>query len=279
MQSQKSYLCHDGIVGYYVHESKIPQTSMQFSLFLPSKAKEEKVPYLLFLSGLTCTENNFTTKAGAYRKANELGIAILVPDTSPRGDNVPDDQAYDLGQGAGFYLDATQQPWAKHFQMESYIIKELLPMVEKEFSLHRNHKLICGHSMGGHGALTLYFKYPDLFNSCSAFAPIVAPSQVPWGQKAFSAYLGDAPEEWKRHDACVLVEQSNYSKKSTPILIDQGIDDEFLEKQLQPYLFQEACKRAGQKLIFRERVGYDHSYFFIQSFIDEHLEWHHSLIS
>ena len=279
MQLEKSYLCHDGIVEYYVHQSKITQTQMRFSLFLPSKAKEEDVPYMLFLSGLTCTEDNFTTKAGAYQKANELGIAILVPDTSPRGDNVADDDSYDLGQGAGFYLDATQQPWAKHFQMESYIIKELLPMAEKEFALRPTHKFICGHSMGGHGALTLYLKYPDLFNSCSAFAPIVAPSQVPWGKKAFSAYLGDVPDEWQRHDACVLVEQSQNSKKNTPIKIEQGLDDEFLEKQLKPYLFEEACKRAGQKLILRKHDGYDHSYFFLQTFIDDHLEWHHSLIS
>lgn len=276
MQLEKSYACHDGIVRYYVHESNITQTSMRFSLFLPSKAREKNVPYLLFLSGLSCTEDNFTTKAGAYRKANELGIAILVPDTSPRGKNVPNDENYDLGQGAGFYIDATQQPWANHFKMESYVIKELLSISEKEFPLDSSRKSICGHSMGGHGALTLYLKYPDLFNSCSAFAPIVAPSQVPWGQKAFRAYLGDTPDEWQHHDASALVEQSQNSQQNKPIFIDQGLDDAFLEKQLKPYLFKEACQRAGQKLILREHTGYDHSYFFIQSFIDDHLEWHYN---
>lgn len=278
MKLEKSSKCHDGVVRYYSHRSQITQTPMRFSLFLPSKAQEENVPYLLFLSGLTCTEDNFTTKAGAYRKANELGIAIIVPDTSPRGDNVPDDPHYDLGQGASFYLDATQKPWATHFQMESYLVKELLLMAEKEFPLHSKRKFICGHSMGGHGALTLYFKYPGLFNSCSAFAPIVAPSQVPWGQKAFHAYLGDTLDEWQLHDARALVAKAQNPQQNKPILIDQGLDDAFLSEQLKPHLFQDACQRAGQKLIFREHTGYDHSYFFIQSFINDHLEWHCSML-
>ncbi len=274
MQLEKSYKCHGGTVSYYVHESKVTQTPMRFSLFLPVIASNQAVPYVLFLSGLTCTAENFTTKAGAYGKANELGVAILAPDTSPRGETVPDDEGYDLGQGAGFYVDATQKPWAKHFQMESYIIKELLPAVEQGFSLDRDRKSISGHSMGGHGALTLYFKYPDLFKSCSAFAPIVAPAQVPWGKKVLTAYLGDNPEEWQNHDACALVAKASNPQNNPAILIDQGLNDNFLAEQLKPQLFQEACDRVGQKLTIREHLGYDHGYFFIQSFIDDHLEWH-----
>ena len=279
MQPEKSYLCHGGTVSYYSHQSEATQTPMQFSLFLPTIAKKQNVPYMLYLSGLTCTADNFTTKAAAYGKAEELGIAILAPDTSPRGKDVADDDAYDLGQGAGFYLDATQQPWAKHFRMESYVIKELLPMVEKEFSLDSKRKFICGHSMGGHGALTLYFKYPNLFNSCSAFAPIVAPSQVPWGEKAFAAYLGDDKEQWLQHDACELVKKASNPEQNQPILIDQGLDDSFLAQQLKPHLFREACDKAGQKLTLREHPGYDHSYFFIQTFINDHLEWHYKFLN
>ncbi|MDY6938947.1 MAG: S-formylglutathione hydrolase [Cyanobacteriota bacterium] len=274
MQPDKEYRCHGGTVGYYTHDSNATRTPMKFSLFLPPQAEDETVPYLLFLSGLTCTEENFTTKAGAYQKASELGVAILAPDTSPRGEGVPDDEAYDLGQGAGFYLDATQEPWAKHFQMESYIIQELLPLVESRFPLDLARRSICGHSMGGHGALTLYFKYPQTFISCSCFSPIVAPSQVPWGKKAFRAYLGDAPDRWQDYDACVLVGKARHPEQNRSILIDQGLDDSFLEEQLKPHLFEAACQKAGQKLRLRTHPGYDHSYFFIQSFIDDHLAWH-----
>jgi S-formylglutathione hydrolase len=276
MQCNKSFKCHGGTVGYYTHDSKFTTTSMQFSLFLPPQAQEKPVPYLLFLSGLTCTEDNFTTKAGAYKKASELGIAILVPDTSPRGDSVADNESYSLGQGAGFYLDATQEPWIKNFLMESYIIKEPLPLVEQEFLLNCKKKFISGHSMGGHGALTLYLKYPDMFISCSAFSPIVAPTKVPWGKKAFKAYLGDQQEIWKMHDACELVKQAKNSKKNFPILIDQGLSDQFLAEQLMPHLFVEACAESGQELKLRKHEGYDHSYFFIQSFIDSHLQWHNN---
>lgn len=246
---------------------------MKFSVFLPPNASGN-TPYLVFLSGLTCTEDNFTTKANAYQKAAELGIAILAPDTSPRGEDVANDDAYDLGQGAGFYLNATQEPWAKHFRMESYIMRELLPLVENEFSLNSKACAITGHSMGGHGALTLYFKYPEKFKSVSAFSPIVAPSQVPWGHKAFTAYLGSDEETWKNHDACHLVSIAPSASSNAPILIDQGTADNFLEEQLKPHLFEQACKAAGQKLTLRMQNGYDHSYFFIQSFIDDHLDWH-----
>lgn len=274
MELEKPYTCHGGIVKYYVHHSDATGTPMRFTIFLPPQAKDKAVPYMLFLSGLSCTEENFTTKAGAYKKAAELGVAILAPDTSPRGGNVPDDDAYDLGQGAGFYLDATKELWAKNFQMERYIMKELLPLVEEQHPLDTSCRYICGHSMGGHGALTLYFKYPGHFASCSAFSPIVAPSQVPWGKKAFTAYLGDDQDEWRKHDACALVTQAKNAAENPAIMIDQGLDDQFLEEQLKPQLFQQACDQAGQKLRLRLHEGYDHSYFFIQSFMDDHLEWH-----
>lgn len=273
MKCKKKYQCHGGTLGYYSHESVETGTSMRFTLFEPAENKKTGA-LVIFLSGLTCTEDNFTTKSGAYKKAAELGLTILVPDTSTRGDDVPDDDAYDLGQGAGFYLDATQEPWAKNFRMESYLMKELIPQCEVAFDLDTTQKSIMGHSMGGHGALTLYLKYPEQFQSCSAFSPIVAPSQVPWGRKAFSAYLGDDQEVWKLHDAIALVQSSNAVSENSEILIDQGLADDFLEEQLQPELFEAACKSAGQKLTVRRHTGYDHSYFFIQSFIDDHLEWH-----
>lgn len=273
MELEKSHACHGGTLGYYSHESAETKTQMRFTVFLPPNASS-KTPYMVFLSGLTCTEDNFTTKAGAYQKAAELGIAILAPDTSPRGDDVANDEAYDLGQGAGFYLDATQEPWAKNFRMESYIMDELLPLVEAELSLDGKACSITGHSMGGHGALTLYFKYPQKFKSCSAFSPIVAPAQVPWGHKAFTAYLGEDQEEWKNHDACHLISTAKEASLNAPILIDQGTEDSFLEEQLKPHLFEQACKAAGQSLTLRMQSGYDHSYFFIQSFIDDHIEFH-----
>ncbi len=273
MKLEKSYICHGGTLGYYSHESAQTKTQMNFSVFIPPNACG-KTPYMMFLSGLTCTEDNFTTKAGAYQKAAELGIAILAPDTSPRGEGVANDEAYDLGQGAGFYLDATQEPWSTNFRMESYLMKELLPSVEKEFSLNSKACAIMGHSMGGHGALTLYFKYHEKFKSCSAFSPIVAPSQVPWGEKAFTAYLGEDQNEWKNHDACHLVSIAKNSSLNAPILIDQGAADNFLEEQLKPHIFEDACQKSGQPLTLRMQDGYDHSYFFIQSFIDDHLEWH-----
>ena len=273
MKLEKHHRCHGGELGYYSHESQETGCTMRFSLFVPEKA-EADLHYVVFLSGLTCTEDNFTTKANAYKKANELGLAVLAPDTSPRGENVPDDDAYDLGQGAGFYINASQNPWAKNFRMESYIVEELLPKAEKQFALSRKKKSIMGHSMGGHGALTLYFKYPELFQSVSAFSPIVAPTQVPWGEKAFTAYLGEDREAWKHHDACELVRRAKNAKSNAEILIDQGLADDFLREQLLPKLFEEACKDAGQKLKLRQHEGYDHSYFFIQSFMDDHLEHH-----
>lgn len=277
MKLEKQHICHGGTLGYYSHDSAETKTPMRFSLFMPPQAKNSangNVPYLIFLSGLTCTEDNFTTKACAYKKAAELGLAILAPDTSPRGEDVPNDEAYDLGQGAGFYIDASAEPWAENFRMESYIIRELLPAAEKEFGLNPRRKSITGHSMGGHGALTLYFKYPDQFRSASAFSPIVAPSVVPWGEKAFTAYIGEDRAEWAKHDACALVRAADNAAANAEILVDQGLGDTFLAEQLKPELFEAACKEAGQELNLRQHEGYDHSYFFIQSFIEEHLEHH-----
>lgn len=279
MELKKQHFCHGGVVQYYTHESVETKCAMSFSLFLPPEHESKKnIPYIVFLSGLTCTEDNFTTKAGAYKKAAALGLAILAPDTSPRGADVPNHEDYDFGQGAGFYLDATQEPWAKNFRMESYIMKELLPAVENQMSLDTNHKSIMGHSMGGHGALTLYLRYKGKFKSCSAFSPIVAPAQVPWGQKAFTTYLKDKAT-WAEHDACALMEKQERASENAPILIDQGTADDFLKEQLKPELFQAACDKVGQALSLRLQDGYDHSYFFIQSFIDDHLDWHKPYLS
>ncbi len=270
---EKSHFCFGGVLGYYRHESVETSTTMRFSLFQPAQNKAQ-AGYMIFLSGLTCTEETFATKACAYQKAATLGLTILAPDTSPRGDDVANHDDYDLGQGAGFYLDATQAPWAKHFRMESYLIKELLPQCETHFNLDASCKTIAGHSMGGHGALTLYYKYPNLFRACSVFAPIVAPSQVPWGKKVFSNYLGDNQEEWKKHDASCLVRNVSDAQQNAPILMDQGLADNFLQEQLQPELFAKACDAVGQELILRQHEDYDHGYFFIQSFINDHLEFH-----
>jgi len=246
---------------------------MRFSIFLPPQVKEGKVPLINFLSGLTCTPDNFTHKAGAYKRATELGVAILAPDTSPRGDDVPDDKdSYDFGKGAGFYINATQQPWIKNYQMETYMVDELRNLIVKNFSIQNDNQSIMGHSMGGHGALTLYFKYPSLYKVVSAFSPVVAPSQVPWGQKAFRRYLGDNENAWKQHDACELAQSA--ANTNAEILIDQGLDDDFLKEQLKPELFKRVCDEAGQKLNLRLHAEYDHSYYFIASFIDDHLDHH-----
>lgn len=276
MNIEKQHICHGGTLTYYVHDSRETKTPMRFTLFMPPVLKQDqgKVPYVVFLSGLTCTAENFTTKADAYRMAAELGIAVLAPDTSPRGESVADNPDYDLGQGAGFYVDATEAPWNEHFRMESYITQELLPMVEAHQGLDPKRCSIMGHSMGGHGALTLYFRHKGRFASCSAFSPIVAPTQVPWGQKAFAAYLGSDQGKWNEHDATYLVSKDQAAAQNAPILIDQGGADSFLIEQLKPQLFEEACRTAGQKLTLRIHDGYDHSYFFIQSFIDDHLAWH-----
>ncbi len=263
--------CFGGIQYVYEHESTANDCPMRVAVFVPPQAEKAPCPALVWLSGLTCTEENFTVKAGAQRVAAALGLVIVAPDTSPRGVNVPNDPAYDLGQGAGFYLDATQEPWAKHYHMQTYIRDELTACMGETLPVDMNRIGVSGHSMGGHGALTLHLKNPELFKTCSAFAPIVAPSQVPWGQKAFKAYLGEDEAKWAHYDATELVKTA---PSSAHILIDQGTADNFLEEQLKPHIFEQACATSGQKLTQRLQDGYDHSYFFIASFIEDHLRHH-----
>lgn len=243
---------------------------MRLSVFTPPG--EGPFPYLIWLSGLTCTEDNFTTKAGAYAAAAQHRVAIVAPDTSPRGEGVADDPAYDLGQGAGFYIDATQAPWSTHFKMESYITRDLIAAVEATFPLAPK-RSIFGHSMGGHGALTLAMKHPHLFRSVSAFAPISSPTRCPWGEKAFTAYLGADRDAWRAHDSALLMEVGK-AKSFDDILVDQGTGDLFLENQLKPELLEKAAAKAGQKLTLRRQPGYDHSYFFMASFVADHVAFH-----
>ena len=265
--------CFEGTQGFYSHESEACGGTMNFAVFQPPQAKGgKKVPLVTYLSGLTCTEANFTEKAGAQRIAAELGVMLLAPDTSPRGAGYPgEDDAYDFGTGAGFYVDATEAPWSDRYRMYSYITKELPALIAEHFPVDTSHQGIMGHSMGGHGALTLALRHPDLFKSVSAFAPIVAPSQVPWGRKAFSAYLGPDEEAWRAHDACDLLRERKFA---TQILVDQGDADPFLEEQLQTWRLVAVLKETGQSAKVRMQHGYDHSYHFIATFIDDHLRHH-----
>jgi S-formylglutathione hydrolase len=262
----------EGLQGVYRHDSALCNGPMRFSLYRPPQALAgERRPLVTFLSGLTCTEENFTVKAGAQRAAAELGLNVLAPDTSPRSQNLPgEDESYDFGTGAGFYLDATQAPWSGSYRMYSYILNEL-PQVIAEFfpEVDLDRQGIMGHSMGGHGALTMGLKSPETYRTVSAFAPIVAPMQVPWGQKAFSGYLGEDRKAWESYDATALVRSG---RRPTRILIDQGASDQFLKEQLRPELFVEACEATGQPFELRLQPGYDHSYFFIASFIEDHLK-------
>lgn len=278
MKQLESHKCFGGELSVYEHQSDALKCRMKFSVFLPEQSKSRKVPFVTFLSGLTCTHENFTTKAGAYGYAAREGLAIVAPDTSPRGDDVPDDEAYDFGKGAGFYLNATKGPWAKNYQMEQYITQELNELVCNQFPLMRDSQGLAGHSMGGHGALVLGLRHDNLFKSISAFSPIVAPSQVPWGHKAFSGYLGDDQQEWLKYDATALMSEKANRASCSEILIDQGKDDNFLEEQLKPHLFATACAEVGQALNLRLHDGYDHSYYFIQSFIEDHIKHHAQIL-
>lgn len=263
--------CFGGAQNVYKHSSQVLGCEMNFAVYLPPAAVTGKpCPVVYWLSGLTCTEQNFITKSGFQRYAAEHNLIVVAPDTSPRGDDVPNDPAYDLGQGAGFYLNATQQPWAKHFRMYDYIVEELPEIVEPQFPTN-GRRGIFGHSMGGHGALTIALRNPGKYKSVSAFSPIVAPSQVPWGHKAFNAYLGDDRAAWKQYDATELVKTA---RERLPVLIDQGEGDQFLKEQLRPELFEAACKAASHPLTLRMQPGYDHSYFFIATFIADHLAHH-----
>lgn len=271
METVKTHVVHGGSLRYLKHDSAATRTPMTLSVFVP--AGEGPFPVLIWLSGLTCTEDNFTTKAGAYRAAAEHGVIIVAPDTSPRGEGVADDPAYDLGQGAGFYVDATQAPWAPHFRMESYVTDELIALIDAEFPTTKT-RSIFGHSMGGHGALTLALRHPELFRSVSAFAPISSPTRCPWGEKAFTAYLGDDRAEWAKHDAALLIESGAAAGRFDDILVDQGEADPFLTEQLKPELLVAAAQAAGQRLTLRMQPGYDHSYFFMASFVDDHVAFH-----
>ena len=262
--------CFGGWQDVYRHRSEVLGCDMTVGVYLPPQVEQGPCPVLYWLSGLTCTEQNFITKAGAQRYAAEHGIILVAPDTSPRGEDVADAEGYDLGKGAGFYVNATQAPWASHYRMYDYIVDELPAWVEAD-PMASDRRAISGHSMGGHGALTIALKNPGRYRSVSAFSPIVAPTQVPWGQKAFAAYLGDDREAWKAWDTVELIRQA---REQLPLLVDQGDADEFLQGQLKPELLQAAAAEAGHPLTLRMQPGYDHSYYFIASFIGDHIAHH-----
>ena len=255
----------------YRHESLSVKGDMVFAIFLPAQAESANVPVLYWLSGLTCTDENFSQKAGAFKKAAELGLAIVMPDTSPRGTDYPaEHESYDFGSGAGFYVNATVAPYSNTYHMYDYVVKELPTLVEEHFPV-TDKRSISGHSMGGHGALICALKNPSRYQSVSAFAPITNPMQCPWGEKAFTGYLGDDREAWKAWDTCELIATA---QERLPLLVDQGEADNFLEEQLKPEALEQACEKAGHELTLRRQSGYDHSYFFISSFIDDHLVHH-----
>ncbi len=277
MQRIEQHASFGGRQEVWKHASASLQCDMKFAVYLPPAAlRGEACPVLYWLSGLTCTEQNFITKAGAQAHAARHGFIVVAPDTSPRGSAVPDDPAYDLGQGAGFYLDALQAPWATHFRMESYVVHELPALVQQHFPAS-DARGVFGHSMGGHGALTLALRHPGRYLSVSAFSPIVAPSQLPWGRKAFAAYLGDVGAAWAAHDAVELV-RGPLSQR-LHLLVDQGEADEFIDTQLQPERLREACAARGHPLTLRMHGGHDHSYYFIASFIADHFEHHAQALS
>jgi S-formylglutathione hydrolase len=267
------YKCFGGIQGFYSHDSHETGSCMRFGVFIPPQAKNGPVPVLYWLSGLTCTEENFFVKAGAQRVAAELGLALVSPDTSPRGLNLPGDaDSYDFGVGAGFYLDAGEAPWSKAYRMYSYVTQELFGLVASGFSVDPERAGVFGHSMGGHGALTIALKNPSRYKSVSAFAPISSPARCPWGEKALTGYLGADREKWREYDATALIAERGW--RGPPILVDQGSADQFLETQLKPSLLKQACDLKGVALNLRMQEGYDHSYYFIASFIEDHLRFH-----
>ncbi|HEY9629407.1 MAG TPA: S-formylglutathione hydrolase [Coleofasciculaceae cyanobacterium] len=263
--------CFGGAMGFYSHASKACNSTLKFSVYQPPQAKTQSLPVLYFLSGLTCTEENFMAKAGAQQFAAELGLILVTPDTSPRNTGIPgEDEDWDFGTGAGFYVDATTEPWQKHYRMYSYVVEELPALIAQNFPVS-DRQGIFGHSMGGHGALVCALRNPDRYQSVSAFAPIAAPMQCAWGQKAFSNYLGDNTEDWRRYDASQLVRMAPYPQT---ILIDQGTGDRFLTTQLLPQEFEKACAEVGQSLNLRMQEGYDHSYYFIATFMQDHIRHH-----
>ena len=272
MKCEKKYRCHDGHIEYYQHDSKVTNCPMKFSLYRPDKIKTNKI--LVWLSGLTCTEENFQIKAGASRFLSEYGMALICPDTSPRNLNIPgENDSYDFGEGAGFYIDASQAPWDKNYKMESYLVNELLDLATKTLKIDEPCEYgISGHSMGGHGALTLGLKYPKMFSSISAFSPILNPTKCPWGIKAFTGYLGSNTELWKEHDFLELLKGTD---KVNPIRIDQGLDDEFLVSQLNLQNLEEyLSSKSVNGIEIHKHQGFDHSYYFISSFIQKHIQFH-----
>ncbi len=269
--------CYGGTQGFFKHRSETTGTEMRFAVYLPPQASQQPVPVLYFLAGLTCTEETATIKAGAQRHAADHGLMLVMPDTSPRGAGVPgEDDDWDFGTGAGFYLDAVIEPWSAHYKMGTYVVDELRSLINRDFPARAEATGIFGHSMGGHGALTLALKHPEIYRSVSAFAPICAPSRCPWGIKALSGYLGDDRDAWLEHDATELVKAG---RRQNPILIDQGEQDQFLVDQLFPGDFAKACTDAGQEIVLRIQPGYDHSYYFIQTFIGDHIKHHAEILA
>ena len=272
MKTVSTSLSHDGVQGVYSHASETCNCEMTFAVFVPPQAKDGPCPVLWYLSGLTCTHQNVMDKGEYRRAAAELGLIIICPDTSPRGEGVADEpDNWQFGKGAGFYVDATQEPFARNYQMYSYVTRELPALIEKKFPADMSRQGIFGHSMGGHGAMTIALKHPDRFKSCSAFAPIVQPSTAGWSKPALEKYLGTDQAAWRVYDACALVEDG---ARFPHFLIDQGTADSFLDEGLRPWLFEEAAKDTGIALTLNMREGYDHSYFFISTFMDDHLRWH-----
>lgn len=270
MKQKEQHLVFGGSQEVWEHQSEVLSCPMKFAIYIPPQAKDKKLPVLYWLSGLTCNEQNFITKAGFHRYAAEQGLIVVCPDTSPRGEDIADDDAYDLGQGAGFYVNATEAPWAKHYRMYDYIVQELPALIREHFPV-TDKQSICGHSMGGHGALVLALKNPEFYTSVSAFSPIVSPTQVPWGHKALGAYLGDDKTAWQQYDAVRLIENG---ARVRSLLVDQGLADNFYEEQLRTPLLEKACADAGIAADIRYHKGYDHSYYFISSFIAEHIAYH-----
>jgi S-formylglutathione hydrolase len=271
--------CFGGMQRFLEHDAREIGLPMRLSVFLPPQAALGKVPSLLYLAGLTCNEETFAVKAGAQRLAAELGMALIAPDTSPRNAGVfGEADNWDFGVGAGFYLDATQAPWSTHWRMESYLLRELLPLLGECLPIDAQRLGIFGHSMGGHGALTLALRHPGLFRSASAFAPVCAPTQCPWGRKAFTGYLGSDTEAWQDHDASSLMQRQPVAPYPEGILIDQGLEDKFLAEQLHPHLFEAASRAVGQPLTLRRHIGYDHGYYFVQSFMADHLKHHQRIL-
>jgi S-formylglutathione hydrolase len=272
METIATHDCFGGTQGFYRHQSVVCAGPMRFAVFVPPHAAGEKLPAVMVLAGLTCTEETFAIKAGAQRVAAELGLVLVMPDTSPREPVLQGDrEAWDFGQGAGFYVDATQAPWQSHYRMFSYVVDELPRVVAAEFPVDPARMGVMGHSMGGHGALVAALRRPDRFRSCSAFAPIAAPTQCPWGHKAFGGYLGADRSAWAAYDACELMRAKPFAHE---ILVDQGLADKFLAEQLRPDLLEDAANASGQLLRLRRHAGYDHGYFFIQSFVADHLAHH-----